>query len=81
MDLLSFLLALQSSVLGNLTADITLALILIIVGIIIIVLVKILLVFIPAILIAFLVWFFTGSIFWAGIAFLVVAALSLLSRL
>jgi len=75
-------LSLQSSFLGGgLAADTTLTLILIIVGIIIIILVKILLFFIPAIFVAFLVCFFTGSIFWAGIAFLVVAALSLLGRL
>jgi hypothetical protein len=39
------------------------------------------LVLIPAILVAIVVWFLTGDLFWTGIAFLVVAALSLISKL
>jgi len=38
-------------------------------------------VLIPAILVAIVVYFLTGDLFWTGIAFLVVAALSILSKL
>lgn len=57
-------------------------LILVVIGLVIIVLLKLFLVLIPAILIAIVVYFLTGGdLFWTGIAFLVVAALSLLSKL
>jgi membrane protein implicated in regulation of membrane protease activity len=39
------------------------------------------LILIPAIIVAVVVWFFTGSMWWAGIAFLVIAALSVLKKL
>jgi len=57
-------------------------LILLIIGLIIIVVVaKVLLFFLPAALIAVVVWFLTGfSLFWAGVAFLVVAFLSILKK-
>jgi len=56
--------------------------ILVIIGLVIIVLLKLFLVLIPAILVAILVWFLTGGdLFWAGVAFLVVALLSLISKL
>ena len=62
--------------------DIAFLIILVIIGLIIIVLIKLFLVLIPAILVAILVWFLTGGdLFWTGIAFLVVAALSLLRKL
>lgn len=79
-DFLAFLLLLQS-ILGNLTNDIIAALVLITIGIIVILLVSLLIIFIPAIIVAVVVWFLTGSVFLAGIAFLVVAVLSLLSRI
>jgi hypothetical protein len=57
-------------------------LVLVIIGLIVILLVKLFLVFIPAILAAIVVYFLTGGdLFWAGVAFLVVALLSLLSKL
>jgi hypothetical protein len=57
-------------------------LILVVIGLVIIVLIRLFLVLIPAILIAILVYFLTGGdLFWTGIAFLVVAALSILAKL
>jgi membrane protein YdbS with pleckstrin-like domain len=48
---------------------------------VIIVLIKLFLVLIPAIIVAAIVYFFTGDLFWTGIAFLIVALLSILSRI
>ena len=57
-------------------------LVLVIIGLIVIALIKLFLVLIPAILVAIVVWFLTGGdLFWAGVAFLVVALLSLVSKL
>jgi hypothetical protein len=68
--------------LGNFTFDLTALIILVIIGLIIISLIKIFLVLIPAILVAVVVYFLTsGNLFWTGIAFLVVAALSILAKL
>ncbi len=62
--------------------DLTFLIILVIIGLIIIILIKLFLVLIPAILVAVVVYFLTGGdLFWTGIAFLVVAALSILSKL
>ena len=61
--------------------DIIALVVLVIIGIIIILLIRLILILIPAVLLAIVVWFFTGSLFWAGITFLVVAALSLLKKL
>ena len=69
------------SILGSLGLDLTVLVILVIIGLVIIILVKLFLVLIPAILVAVVVYFLTGDLFWAGIAFLVVAALSVLSKL
>jgi hypothetical protein len=56
-------------------------LVLVIIGLVIIVLIKLFLVLIPAILVAVLVWFLTGGdLFWTGIAFVVVALLSLIAK-
>lgn len=61
--------------------ELALLLLLIIIGIVIIILiVKILLFILPAAIIALVVWLLTGSLFWAGIVFLVIAFLSLLKR-
>ena len=79
------LLALIYAVLGifdSITmSDIIILVVLVIIGIIIILLIRFFLMLIPAVLLALVVWFFTGSLFWAGIVFLVVAALSLLRKL
>ena len=70
------------SVLGSLGLDLTALVILVIIGLVIIVLIKLFLVLIPAILVAVVVYFLTGgNLFWTGIAFLVVAALSILAKL
>jgi hypothetical protein len=70
------------SILGSLGLDLTALVILVIIGLIIIVLIKLFLVLIPAIIVAIIVYFLTGGdLFWTGIAFLVVAALSLISKI
>jgi hypothetical protein len=61
--------------------DLIALVILVIIGIIIILLIRLLLILIPAVLLALVVWFFTGSLFWTGVTFLVVAAFSLLKKL
>jgi hypothetical protein len=61
--------------------DVIALVVLVIIGIIIILLIRLLLILIPAVLLALVVWFFTGSLFWAGITFLVIAALSILKKL
>lgn len=61
--------------------DIVTLIALLVIGVIIILFVKLLIVLIPAILLALAVWFFTGSLFWAGITFLIIAALSILKKL
>ncbi len=56
--------------------------VLFVIGILVIILiVGLAIVLLPAILVAIIVWFFTGSFFYAGIAFLVVALISLVSKL
>ncbi len=56
-------------------------LVLVVIGLVVILLIKLFLVLIPAILVALLVWFLTGDLFWAGVAFLVVALLSLIAKI
>jgi hypothetical protein len=82
---LPFVLAVVCSVLESLGLggfDWTILIVLVIIGLVIIVLIKLFLVLIPAVLVALVVYFLTGGdLFWTGIAFLIVAALSLLSKL
>lgn len=62
--------------------DIIALVVLVIIGIIIILLIRLILILIPAVLLAIVVWFLTGgSLLWAGITFLVIAALSILKKL
>ncbi|MGD6852185.1 MAG: hypothetical protein ACQCN6_09025 [Candidatus Bathyarchaeia archaeon] len=62
--------------------DLTLLIVLVIIGLVIIVLIKLFIVLIPAVIVALIVYFLTGGdLFWTGIAFLVVAALSILAKL
>lgn len=62
--------------------SIPLLIVLIIIGLIIIILIKLFLVLIPAIIVAIIVYFITGGdLFWTGIAFLVVALLSVISKI
>jgi hypothetical protein len=84
MNSLALFMTLVFSVLSDLGItgfDIVFFIILIIIGLIIVLLIRVFLVLIPAVLIAIVVWLLTGDLFWAGIAFLVVAALSFLARL
>lgn len=61
-------------------ADIFGGLILLVIGILIIVfIVAAAIVLLPAIIVAVLIWFLTGSFFYAGIAFLVVALISIVA--
>jgi len=61
-------------------ADLFGGLILLVIGILIIVLlVAAAIVLLPAIIVAILVWFLTGSFFYAGISFLVIALISLVA--
>jgi len=82
LDAIVFSLFQGSSSLGILTglADIFGSIILLIIGILVIVLiVGVLLVLLPAVIVAIIVWFLTGSFFYAGIAFLIVALISLVA--
>lgn len=69
------------AVLGSFELDIIALIGLVILGLIIIFLIRLLLILIPAALVAFVVWYFTSNLLWAGIAFLVIAALSVLKKL
>ncbi len=78
----TFFITIVLSILGSLGLDLTALVILVIIGLVIIVLIKLFLVLIPAIIVAIIVYFLTGGdLFWTGVAFLVVAALSLISRI
>ena len=81
----SILLPIIYSILSSLglgAISIPFLIILVIIGLIIIILIKLFLVLIPAIIVAAIVYFLTGGdLFWTGVAFLVVALLSLLSKI
>jgi hypothetical protein len=81
----SFFMLVTYSVLDSLglgSIDWVFLLILVVIGLVIIVLLKLFLVLIPAILVAIVVYFLTGGdLFWTGVAFLVVAALSIIAKL
>jgi len=61
--------------------DITFLIALIVIGLVIIILIKLFLVLIPAIIVAAIVYFLTGDLFWTGIAFLIVALVSILAKI
>ncbi len=69
------------SSLGLAWLSLPLLLVLVVVGLIIIVLIKLFLVLIPAIIVAAIVYFLTGDLLWTGIAFLVVALLSIAAKI
>ncbi|MDR0492965.1 MAG: hypothetical protein LBH74_04940 [Nitrososphaerota archaeon] len=84
MDLMPFFAAAVYAVLDGLgfAGLLTILIILVIIGLVIVVMVKFFLILIPAILVAVVVYFLTsGDLFWTGIAFLVVALLSLLRKI
>jgi hypothetical protein len=76
-----FFITMVYSILGNIGLDLTSLVILVVIGLIIVALIRIFLILIPAVLVAVLVYFFTGDLLWTGIAFLVVAALSVIAKL
>jgi hypothetical protein len=80
-DELMALIFVVMGIFDSIQIDIIALVVLVIIGIIIILLIRLLLMLIPAVLLAIVVWFFTGSLFWTGIVFLVVAALSILKKL
>ena len=54
---------------------------LVVVGLaIIVVLAKVVLFILPGAIVGFVVWFLTGSLLWAGVAFLVVSFISIVKR-
>lgn len=53
----------------------------IILGLVIIFIVRLVLVLVPAAVVAFVVYWLTGNTWWAGFAFLIIAALSILKKL
>jgi hypothetical protein len=56
-------------------------LILLVIGLLILVLIiKVIFLFLPAAIVAIVVWFLTGSLFWAGVAFLIIAVISIIGR-
>jgi hypothetical protein len=68
------------SSLGLAWLNLPLLIILLVIGLIIIVLIKLFLVLIPAIIIAAIVYFLTGDLLWTGIAFVLVALISIAAR-
>ena len=69
------------SSLGLAWLSLPLLMVLIVIGLIIIILIKLFLVLIPAIIVAAIVYFLTGDLLWTGIAFLVVALLSIAAKI
>lgn len=66
---------------GYSLSELIILFILLIIGLaIIIFIVKLIFIFLPAAIIGFVVWWFSGSLFWAGIAFLLVALVSIVRR-
>jgi membrane protein YdbS with pleckstrin-like domain len=61
--------------------NLPLLIVLVIIGLIIIILIKFFLILIPAIIVAVIVYFLTGDLFWTGIAFVVVALLSIIAKI
>lgn len=60
--------------------EIAIFILLVIVGLIVLALVRAVLFLLPAILVAVVVWCLTGTLTWAGVAFVAVTILSLLKR-
>ena len=80
----AMLMAVIYSILSSLNLswlNIHLLIALVIVGLIIIILIKLFLVLIPAIIVAAIVYFLTGDLLWTGVAFLVVALISIVAKI
>ena len=70
------------SFMGYDITEIIALIVLIVIGLLILILVvKFIVMFIPAAIVALIVWFLTSSLFFAGIAFLVIAVLSIARKL
>ena len=70
-----------AKLLSWLTYDIVGLIGLIILGLIILLVIRLIIVLVPAAIVAIVVYFLTNSTWWAGLAFLIVAALSILKKL
>jgi hypothetical protein len=70
----------SGSIFGIPMVDIAFGFLLLLVGVIVIMLIGALIFLLPAAILAFVVWFLTGSLFWAGVVFLVIAIISLLKK-
>jgi len=64
----------------QLTAELIIVIIILILGLIIIAVLRALLFVLPAAIMAVVVWFLTGNLTWAALAFLIIAVLSILKR-
>jgi hypothetical protein len=68
--------------LGGSLIDLIILVFLLVIGFIILIfIVKLVLLFIPAAIIGFIVWFLTGSLWLAGLAFLIIAVISIARRI
>ncbi len=63
-----------------LTGEIVILAILLILAFVIIALLRVFFMLLPAAIVAFVVWFLTRNLTWAGLAFLIIAILSILKR-
>jgi hypothetical protein len=68
------------SIFGVPMIDLLLGFGLLVVGVIVIMIIGALIFLLPAAILAVVVWFLTGSMFWAGVVFLVIAVISLLKK-
>jgi hypothetical protein len=68
------------SVFGVPVIDLLLGFGLLVIGAFVIMIIGALIFLLPAAILAFVVWFLTGSMFWAGVVFLVIAIISLLKK-
>jgi membrane protein implicated in regulation of membrane protease activity len=64
----------------GLTGELIIVIIILILGLIIIAVLRALLFLLPAAIVAVVIWFLTGNLTWAAVAFLIIAALSILKR-
>jgi vacuolar-type H+-ATPase subunit I/STV1 len=70
----------SGSIFGMPVVDIAFGFLLLVAGVIVIMLIGALIFLLPAAILALVVWFLTGSMFWAGVVFLVIAVISLLKK-
>jgi hypothetical protein len=68
------------SVFGVPVIDLIMGFGLLVIGVIMITIIGALIFLLPAAILAIVVWFLTGSMFWTGVVFLVIAIISLLKK-